>query len=254
MKCRSCGSPLTLEQKFCPHCGSANVQAAQHAQDMERYQDEFEYTKSDVYHKARSFASNAVKGVVVSVLFIAILVLIFSATHYYDVEYRLKELKNRWNRNENVEQIEDFLEDNNYYAIGAYCNAKNIYAYDDGYEEYRPIINMATQYYWFYDYFLDVTLPNRYTYDGDYEWMYSSLSSGLNQFYMYYLEDYESMYNRGNLDMVKMQPYMDDMVNEVSLVLTEYLGLTEDEALALPYMRDAQRTLMIEEKLENARE
>lgn len=254
MKCSSCGGPLSLEQKFCPHCGSANVQAAQHAQDMEKYHTEFEYTKSDVYHKTRSFASNAVKGVVASVLLIVILVLVFTATHYYDVEYRWKEISNRWNCKEHLEQIEEFLEDGDYYAIGAYCNANSIYAYDDGYEEYRPIINMASQYYWFYDYLLDIILPNKYSEYSDRDWMYSSIASGLNQFYVYYFEDYESMYDRGNLDMDEVQPYMDDMVDEVGLILTEYFHLTEEEALALPYMKEAQRALMLEEKLENAGE
>ena len=57
---------------FCPYCGKENVQATQHVQDMERYHGEFESTKSHVYGKTKSVASNAVKGVVISLLFLVI--------------------------------------------------------------------------------------------------------------------------------------------------------------------------------------
>ena len=252
MKCESCGSPLSLEQKFCPNCGNANTQAMQHAQDMEKYQEEFEYTKSHVYHKTKSFASNSVKAIVSCVLFVIIIVLIYLAVAHYDFAYTWERFVNKMQRQENLEQIEEMLEDGDYYGIGAFCSVKGIYAYDEGYEEYRPIIDMAMQYNWFYNYMLQCVLPNKYWQDGENEWIYGSVASALEQFYRAYATDYEDSYRVGNLDMDKMQPYMDDMVDEVGLILTEYCNLSQEEAMALPYMRDAQRALLIEERMSDA--
>lgn len=251
MKCESCGSPLSLEQKFCPYCGKVNVQAAKHAEDMERYHGEFESTKSHVYRKTKSVASNAVKGVVASLLFIVIVFLFYTAVSSYELTYIIQDISKSINGKKYRAQIEEYLEDGDYYSLGMFCNAKGIYAYDNGYEEYRPVINMASQYAWFYNYMLDAAIKDKYWEYEDNKWVYSSMASALNQFYYCYEQDYENSYRKGNLDMDVMRPYMDDMLDEVSLILTEYCYLTREEALALPYMKEAQRELLIEGRMED---
>lgn len=252
MKCESCGSPLSLEQKFCPYCGKENMQATQHVQDMERYHGEFESTKSHVYGKTKSVASNAVKGVVISLLFLVIVFLFYTAVASYEVMYQIKDWSKSLHAKEYKMQIEEFLEDGDYYSLGMFCNAKGIYAYDNGYEEYRPVINMASQYAWFYNYMLNAVLHDKYWKPEDNHWVYDSMASALNQFYLSYEEDYEKSYRKGNLDMDVMRPYMDDMMDEVCLILTEYCHLTREEAMGLPYMKEAQRQLLVEERMEDA--
>ena len=55
MNCAHCGAPVTLEDKYCPHCGQPNIQAAQHSEDMARYRNEFENTRRGVHGTLRAY-------------------------------------------------------------------------------------------------------------------------------------------------------------------------------------------------------
>ena len=48
MKCYNCGAPIQMTQKFCPNCGSPNVEFKKHIDDMEQYDKKFNRTRSKV--------------------------------------------------------------------------------------------------------------------------------------------------------------------------------------------------------------
>ena len=50
MKCYNCGAPIQMTQKFCPNCGSPNVEFKKHIDDMEQYDKKFNRTRSKVIH------------------------------------------------------------------------------------------------------------------------------------------------------------------------------------------------------------
>ena len=41
MKCNNCGALIQMNQKFCPNCGSPNVEFKKHIDDMEQYNKKF---------------------------------------------------------------------------------------------------------------------------------------------------------------------------------------------------------------------
>ena len=53
MKCPHCGAQIGLEEKYCPFCGLPNEFARKHQEDMDRYEQEFQQTQSEVYQKTR---------------------------------------------------------------------------------------------------------------------------------------------------------------------------------------------------------
>ena len=55
MKCPHCGAQIGLEEKYCPFCGLPNEFARKHQEDMDRYEQEFQQTQSEVYQKTRHF-------------------------------------------------------------------------------------------------------------------------------------------------------------------------------------------------------
>ncbi len=57
MKCPHCGAQIGLEEKYCPFCGLPNEFARKHQEDMDRYEQEFQQTQSEVYQKTRHFTS-----------------------------------------------------------------------------------------------------------------------------------------------------------------------------------------------------
>lgn len=68
MKCPHCGAQIGLEEKYCPFCGLPNEFARKHQEDMDRYEQEFQQTQSEVYQKTRHFTSLTVPLTVIFVL------------------------------------------------------------------------------------------------------------------------------------------------------------------------------------------
>ena len=76
MNCAHCGAPITLEEKYCPHCGQPNIQAARHSEDMARYRNEFENTRRGVHVTLRAY-----KGIT------ARLILFIIVDHVFIIEF-----------------------------------------------------------------------------------------------------------------------------------------------------------------------
>ena len=55
MKCNNCGAPIQMNQKFCPNCGSPNVEFKKHIDDMEQYDKKFNRTRSKVIGNSKWF-------------------------------------------------------------------------------------------------------------------------------------------------------------------------------------------------------
>lgn len=55
MKCNNCGALIQMNQKFCPNCGSPNVEFKKHIDDMEQYNKKFNSTRSKVIGNSRWF-------------------------------------------------------------------------------------------------------------------------------------------------------------------------------------------------------
>ena len=68
MKCPHCGAQIGLEEKYCPFCGLPNEFARKHQEDIDRYEQEFQQTQSEVYQKTRHFTSLTVPLTVIFVL------------------------------------------------------------------------------------------------------------------------------------------------------------------------------------------
>ena len=61
MKCNNCGAPIQMNQKFCPNCGSPNVEFKKHIDDMEQYNKKFNSTRSKVIGNSKWFVNYIAK-------------------------------------------------------------------------------------------------------------------------------------------------------------------------------------------------
>ena len=84
MKCPHCGAQIGLEEKYCPFCGLPNEFARKHQEDMDRYEQEFQQTQSEVYQKTRHFTSLTVPLTVIFVL-ILLNIVSFVFSKYLDI-------------------------------------------------------------------------------------------------------------------------------------------------------------------------
>ena len=85
MKCKHCGGNLSLEDAFCPHCGQPNEDARQHVADMERYQDNFEDTREDVYTVTRKFSGMTARAVIIAGLTVLFLVIFLMSENWWSI-------------------------------------------------------------------------------------------------------------------------------------------------------------------------
>ena len=80
MECKSCGSPLTLDQAYCPFCGAKNEVAARHIEDMKRYDSEFAQTKTTVLKQSKWYSRYL--AVMLAIVFVAIVNVVVIVLEY----------------------------------------------------------------------------------------------------------------------------------------------------------------------------
>lgn len=247
MKCKYCGGNLTLEQAYCPHCGRPNEEAEQHVRDMEHYKNNFEDTRSDVYEVAEKNTEIMSHTVIITVLVILCVIVFVVATHSWSIRRELLQLDSKIRQGSYVEQMEQYLEDEDYIEFSAFCDRHYIGAYgsDDSYEDYRLLIDAS----------------------GDYRYIYENLmkavttdSNRSDMLYIYYQSIAEYY---GRLEQI-LQPvdneYMEqqyqelpedkkeDMEANVKILLQTYFGMTQEEAEDFDTMSNAQKIVFMEEK------
>lgn len=236
---------MSLEAEKCPHCGKINIHAQQHIRDMREYQGAFADTQSDVYRVARNHSGITVRAVIISVLLLVIVAVIFMHSQMYSIKYDLRESEANRKAKQYKELLEEYLEEENYQAFGAFCNAYNISGYGDAYEEYRPVINVTREYSYLYRYVMELkTAQREYMYESSLE----SIGRSLDNFYEYMKDD---GYNYGEAaDNAETKETLQAIEEKVKALLIVYCGLTEEEAASLKDLSSAKRMVLIEERVQ----
>ena len=90
MKCYNCGAPIQMTQKFCPNCGSPNVEFKKHNDDMEQYDKKFNRTRSKVIGNSKWFVKYIapVTALVISIIALALAVIGSNTMLGYDMAQR----------------------------------------------------------------------------------------------------------------------------------------------------------------------
>ena len=68
VKCKYCGADLTMEDEVCPFCHNPNPYYVKHREDMHRYEQDYQETKSDVYETAGKTSRKATQIAILAVL------------------------------------------------------------------------------------------------------------------------------------------------------------------------------------------
>ncbi len=105
MECKSCGSPLTLEQAYCPFCGAKNEVAAKHIEDMKRYDSEFAQTKTTVLKQSKWYSRYL--AVMLAIVFVAIVNVVVIILEYDS--YVLQNWKHRIYHSLHEEEVMEML-------------------------------------------------------------------------------------------------------------------------------------------------
>lgn len=246
MKCSHCGGNLSLKDEYCPHCGQFNEQSAQHIRDMRQYSGRFNETHRSVWARVWKYQSVSVRVVVLAVVVILIIAVYFADLNLYSIERWIQDARSSGKVSENVAQLEEYLEDENYIDLYyfMYANRIGMYSYlDDPYAAYWPL-RMGCLYYT--DVYQDLLLFA--TQDGNAGRNYlTNLESELDSFYDYTTED-ELDYDEYAETREETLEAFTDMRTKVNALLIAYCGLTEEEAAQFPDMDSAKRAVLLKER------
>ena len=114
MKCKYCGADLTMEDEVCPFCHNPNPYYVKHREDMHRYEQDYQETKSDVYETAGKTSRKATQIAILAVLGGLFLGTVVLNTNIWTVERMIQRHKIRNNIDMNqlyysgIDELEDY--------------------------------------------------------------------------------------------------------------------------------------------------
>ena len=249
MKCENCGGILELEDEFCRHCGQPNRQGQKHAQDMRRFQGEFEETKAIVEEKTKSYSELVVRVIMLSVLIIASIVTILMAGLADSTVYSRKAKLANKSYKEYSAKMDQMLENEEFLEYAAFVQEKNIRMYDTPYEaKYEQITRIAQNYAYAYEAILRMGFPSDYL---DVVKQAKYAGDSLTSFYRACERRIETADEvKEPRDWEQEQKMVDCMQRNTELLLVTYCGFTEEEAASLPTLSEAKLAVLFEEKAE----
>lgn len=249
MKCEFCLGNLSLEDANCPHCGKPNKHAQKHVKDMKNYAGRYDKTEQEVYATARRYSDTVVRIVVVAVLVVVLVLALIVRGNVYEIQNALTESSNHSNRTQHIQKFEEYLAAEDFLGFSYYCDMHEISSHDEGFEEYRPIIQAAEYYRSVYMQLMEVT--SDLTQNPEEPLKLDFLGGSLQSFYEIINKD--SYYEVSEEGVKRAQVSFAVMERDVEALLMAYANIPEDKLEELADMSEAQRIVLIEECMEGDR-
>lgn len=161
------------------------------------------------------------------------------------LEYQQVQLDSKIQHSKYEKQLEQYLADEDYLGFSAFCNRHYIRAYDDGYEEYRLLVQTSLDYSYAYQSLMRAVaseypdqLTNEITQLTD---TYERIERVLHPTEEYGEKQLQELDEEKQQAMVRME-------ENLKILYRTYFGMTEEEAENFGQMSKAQKTVFLEEK------
>ena len=249
MKCPHCGAQVGLEDKYCPFCGLPNEFAQKHQEDMDRYQQEFQQTQSDVYQKTRRFTELTVPLTVVFVLIILNIGAYIFVSKSWEIGSSLQKQEIHTHLTEHQENIDTYIQNGEFCGLSSYYSQNSLY-YEDEFDKYNALIRASDSYRDIYRILVDTSnyYPNYYFDDDEISHTITTLARDIHD--IFNLEENYS-YNKEEYFTDETNAALVDLRTQTKAVLVAYAGLTAEEADALPDLSTTKQKEYLERGLEN---
>ena len=234
VNCKNCGAPLSLEDAFCPNCGTPNPEAQDHLRKMASLNREFQKAQNEVHDEVRKNKKGY--GVLVALVMVLLANLILIPLHMasYDIAEKIKvsELTDE----EIHKTLDTFLEEGEFVELYLFTEKYRL-PYQE-YGEYNRIANLA----YHYSYLLK-NLTN-YLYNTDtYTDPLVRICSEISDFKSEY-----SSYLRWSDDS-ELMPYAERINDDFDAVLKEYMHLTDQDISEAENMTNSELLVRVTERL-----
>jgi len=242
MKCKHCGGRISLEVAYCPYCGMPNEHAQQHVKDMQTYHEVYEDTREDVQEAAHKYTGTTVRVIVIAILITVIILLTVLASNGYSLKRSWMRKQAEKNAAQVMEQMDTYLEDEEYISFVSFCDEKSIDTFESDFEGYEPIVRAGRYYAYTYYGIMKIATPPTYAKTED---LVEQLAESLDTFYTSL--DMEQYQYYENVDEAKVKEVFASMEEKTELLLQTYCGISEEEAKAMKTMSKAKRAVTLEE-------
>lgn len=244
MKCKSCGSNLTIDDEVCSFCGAANPFATKHRQQMRHFTREFNKTKSDVLTKSSRQNKLFVKITLIAVLVAVNMIVWFAIGNFYSVESFFNARKINANYSTHKAIMDEYEENRQYLALAAYYDRNNLYD-SDKFDEFRQVVNSCNQYSSIYRNLIEIIMGTEYDYMSK-EDKVERISEDLE--YMYKYSEKQEYSDEEQYAPVH-QACMDDLISDTEALLQAYFEISEEDIAQFESLSKAKRQIIMEEGL-----
>ena len=236
MKCQSCGANLQIDNAFCPYCGAVNPVASKHREDMKKYANDYKKTKEEVVRNTRRFNKKTFRITAIAVTIAAIAgILIFSAVCESAGRsmYRSRREKNA---SQYFEEVITLIDECDYIKLDVLARTKGVKSSSDkSMREYYSAEALATQYSTVFTEVMrcltdtDITQSEMSTLGGDIFRFYKAIKQ-------------DDGYDNATVDK-----FFANAERDMGLLLSTYLGLSDEEVSSLRDMTEGQICVLVEE-------
>lgn len=244
MKCKSCGSNLTIDDEVCSFCGTANPFAAKHRQQMRHFTREFNKTKSDVLNTSKHQSKLFVKITLIAVMVAVNMIVWFAIGNFYSIESFFNARKINAHYTEHKAVLDEYEENRQYLALAAYYDRNDLYD-SDKFDEYRQVVNTCNYYSSIYRNLIEIVMGTEYDYMTK-EDKVERISEDLEYMYKY---SQPNTYSDEEQYAPVHQACMDDLVNDTEALLQAYFEIPEEDIVQFEALSKAKRQIIMEEGL-----
>ncbi len=234
VNCKNCGAPLSLNEAFCPHCGTPNPEAQEHLKKLRILDERFEDASREVAAEVKKSKKGYGILLILIMLLLANLVVFIMHQASYEIADRI--IASKMPESEIRAQLDGFLEKGEYIEMDLFMNKFSL-SYRD-YEDYKRISYLA------YHQNRMIDAVTRYLYGTD---SYGDPLVQICEAVADYEQEYTGFKKRDNSETVL---YHAEKINaEVNGFLRNYLNLTDEDLAGLKDRNPSSLLILLNERL-----
>ncbi len=238
VNCKNCGAPLSLDQAYCPHCGTPNPEAQEHLKKLSQLDKDFKLAKEEVKEEVQK--SKRGYGVLVILVMLLIANLIMFLMHGASYEISEKIIASRMSHSEIKATLDDLIEKGEYIEMNVFMEK-----YYLPYNEYGDYSNLSYLAGYFSDVIEQVSL---YYHAND---PYSDPLMRSSQRIKEFEEEYERVLRR---DEGQFKEHIETLHEQFVQYLKTYLFLTDEDIDSISELSDSQLLVLISRRLNHEEE
>lgn len=249
MECKSCGSPLTLEQAYCPFCGAKNEAAAKHIEDMRHYDSEFTRTKTTVLKQSKWYSRYL--AVMLAIVFVAVVNVVIIVLEYdsYSLEYWKNRSYHSRNGDKVMQMLFDWEEEGNIAQMELYYDKNSFVGLEEA-NQFIPLITAYSDMEKLKAALIQISLEpltqNRYSYMNEDGYQIETAASMIQELYQIFSGEYYTWNENAYAD--EHMEYITEMEISVGLWLKTYLDFTDEDIERLPDMQKYEIVSLIDRR------